>query len=84
MKTVEAYRCADGSLFDSERAAAAHEEDLLGQELDGLLMLCGIANRHDQFKYALALLSKENRAALVHQCRRIVEIVEHSDPDSGD
>ena len=39
MREITAYQCSDGSLHTDEDKARAHEDDLLGQELDGLLRL---------------------------------------------
>ena len=39
MREITAYQCSDGSLHTDEEKARAHEDDLLGQELDGLLRL---------------------------------------------
>lgn len=39
MREITAYQCSDGSLHMDEDKARAHEDDLLGQELDGLLRL---------------------------------------------
>lgn len=39
MKEISAYKTADGLLFDSEKQAQQHEDDLLGEELDGLMKL---------------------------------------------
>ena len=37
MKTVYAYQCSDDALFTSERDAKAHQTDIVGEMLDGLL-----------------------------------------------
>ena len=39
MREITAYQCSDGSLHTDEEKARAYEDDLLGQELDGLLRL---------------------------------------------
>lgn len=39
MKTIEAYETVDGQIFDDEDKAKAHEVDLIGQEIDGILRL---------------------------------------------
>ena len=39
MREITAYQCSDGSLHTDEDKARAHEDDLLGQEIDGLLRL---------------------------------------------
>jgi len=38
MRILEAYQTADGKLFTDEDKAYSHEVDLIGEELDGLLM----------------------------------------------
>ena len=42
MREITAYQCSDGSLHTDEEKARAYEDDLLGQELDGLLRLFAI------------------------------------------
>lgn len=32
MKTIEAYQCADGQIFEGDRKAKAHDDDLHGQD----------------------------------------------------
>ena len=39
MREITAYQCSDGSLHTDGEKARAHEDDLLGQALDGLLRL---------------------------------------------
>ena len=40
MKIItECYKTSDGRLFEDEDKAIAHDNDILGQELDGLLKL---------------------------------------------
>ena len=39
MIEISAYQCSDGSMHTDEEKARAHEDDLLGQEIDGLLRL---------------------------------------------
>lgn len=77
MKTIEAFLCYDGSIFTSEERAIAHEEDLLGQEIDGLLKLfCLDITRNQEFKGCLSAMSK--RKELENAARLIVAIIEHS------
>ena len=78
MKTIEAYQCADGLLFDDEGKAKAHDDDLLGQELDGLLkqfQFGGTLSRNDEYRGLLRLMN--NRAELKTSIISILRILEH-------
>ena len=37
MKAIEAYQTSDGQIFNDERKAASHQEDILGEMLDDFL-----------------------------------------------
>ena len=77
MKTIQAILCCDGSIFTDEAKAKAHEEDLLGQEIDGLLRLfCLDITRNQEFKGCLSAMSK--RKELESAARKILAIIEHS------
>jgi len=39
MQRIEAYQTCDGKLFSKESDAIAHEDDLIGQELDDMFKL---------------------------------------------
>lgn len=82
MRTIEAYQCADGSLHTSEEKAKAHDDDLLGQELDGLLKMFrfdGSVTRSMEYRALLAIMS--DRAELLKVLRGIVAILEHSESE---
>ena len=77
MKTIEAILCCDGSIFTNEAKAKAHEEDLLGQEVDGLLRLfCLDITRNQEYKGCLSAMAK--RKELKQSARAILAIIEHS------
>lgn len=61
MQTIEAYQTVDGMIFNDERRALAHEEDLLGQELDAICLLANINNmtRSDQYSFCINLMKKK-------------------------
>lgn len=63
MKTVEAFKTFDGMLFEDEKKARAHADDILGEELDGLLRIA-VHNmtRNEEYKFIVSLM--ENRKAL--------------------
>lgn len=66
MILVECYKTVDGQLFEDERKAIDHTNDLIGQEIDGLLRLVGgIETRHREvFNGMLNMLKIENRKEL--------------------
>jgi hypothetical protein len=80
MININAYQCSDGSLFTKEDLATAHEDDLLGQEIDGLLKLYGLdITRNQEFKGCLAVMNK--RKELFEAVCAILKILNHSQED---
>lgn len=80
MKTIEAFECSDGSIFNCEDKAKQHEDDLLGQELDSLLKLFkfgGQLTRNDEYKGLMILMN--NRKELKQSIRAILDILDHSE-----
>ena len=75
MREITAYQCADGSIHESERHAVAHDEDLLGQELDGLLRLFELdITRQQEYRALLGIMKK--RGELSKAVRAIVNILD--------
>lgn len=77
MKELTAYQCADGSLYEDEKKALAHDDDLLGQELDGLLRLFGLDITRNQ-EYSGILAAMKRRGEVLTACQLIMNILEHS------
>mgnify|MGYP000741789492 CR=1 FL=1 len=78
MREINAYLCSDGKLFTDEKQAKAHEEDLLGQEIDGLLRLYGLdITRNQEFKGCLLVMSK--RKELAEAATAILAILNHTE-----
>jgi hypothetical protein len=78
MKEINAYQCSDGAIFPDERLAKAHEDDLLGQEIDGLLKLYKLdISRNQEYKGCLAVM--QNRQELRKAASLILAILEHND-----
>lgn len=76
MKEINAYQCSDGTIFIDDRSAKAHEEDLLGQEIDGLLKLYGLdITRNQEYKGCLSVMSK--RQELKETAAAILAILNH-------
>lgn len=69
MREVSAYQTADGQLFACEKRAREHEDNLIGETIDELLMLAingnervaGNVTRVDQHQMALTLLRERHR-----------------------
>ena len=75
MREITAYQCADGSIHESERHAMAHDEDLLGQELDGLLRLFDLdITRQQEYRAILGVMKK--RGELSKAVRTITKILD--------
>lgn len=82
MREITAFLCSDGSVFQDERRAKSHEEDLLGQEIDGLLRLYSLdITRSEEFKGCLAAM--KNRAELKKSVSAILLILEHGENDNA-
>jgi hypothetical protein len=75
MQEITAFRCSDGSIHSDETKAKAHEDDLLGQELDGLLRLFQLdITRNQEFKGILCAMKK--RPELLQAAKIIINILE--------
>jgi len=82
MKTIEAYQCADGSIHSDEDKAKAYDDDLIGQELDGLLKMFefgGKLTRNDEYKGLMCLMT--NRAELRKSIDHIAALLAHGDEE---
>jgi hypothetical protein len=77
VKIIEAYQCSDGLVFDDEGRAKAHEDDLLGAELDGLLRLFELDNsRYQEQRSLLKVMGK--RKELKQSIDSILQILEYT------
>ena len=80
MQEISAYQCSDGALFTNEDKAKAHEEDLLGQELDGLLRLFELdISRNQEFKGILSAMKR--REEVKTAAAAILAILNHNQED---
>ena len=80
MKEINAYQCSDGSIFTDDRNAKAHEDDLLGQEIDGLLKLYGLdITRNQEYKGCLSVMGK--RQKLKEAAAAILAILNHQEEE---
>lgn len=78
MQEITAYQCADGSIHVDEDKARAHDDDLLGQEIDGFLRLFALdISRVQEYRAILAAMKK--RGELLEAARKIVGILEHAE-----
>lgn len=78
MIEISAFKCSDGTLFECEDKAKAYEDDLLGQELDGLLRLFELnIGRHEEYKALIRVMNK--RKELKNSIALILKILNHSD-----
>jgi hypothetical protein len=80
MREINAYQCSDGAIFTDDRNAKAHEDDLLGQEIDGLLKLYGLdISRNQEYKGCLSVMGK--RQELQEAVSAILAILNHSNEE---
>lgn len=76
MREITAYQCSDGSLHTDEDKARAHEDDLLGQELDGLLRLFALdITRVQEHRGLLRVM--QNRKDLKASLLALLKILDH-------
>ena len=78
MKEITAYKISDGRLFEDERKAEAAQDDLIGDELDGLLKLFELdITRTQEYKALLKVLNK--KAALTKQLDKLLQHLTYKD-----
>lgn len=79
MKTIEAYQSADGLIHTDEDKARAHDDDLIGQELDELLhrIMCMDQGHIAVYKGVVSALRKKKE--LLTCLRSIVAVLEHGE-----
>lgn len=83
MKNIEAFQYPDGKIFINKKDAKNHENDLLGQELDGLLQLFNTdLGQTSKYKSIIQLMNR--RSELLISIKSIVHILEHYDDCSTD
>ena len=71
MKEIEAYQTSDGMIFDDEDKATSHQQDIIGEMLDGLVADCprGNLSRESRHGILLAMLKDpelKNKIANLH------------------
>jgi hypothetical protein len=83
MIKITAYLSADGAIHRYEKSALEKDEDLLGEELDGLLKMFELdISKSSEYKALLTIMGKkiELRSCL----RNILSILEHSEKENDD
>lgn len=80
MQEITAYHCSDGTLHTDEDAARAHEDALLGMELDGLLRhIFAVEGVTRMAEHRALLGALKKKKELLTACRAIARIIEHSE-----
>lgn len=77
MREIQAYQSADGLLHADEKSAIARDDDIIGEELDGLLRLYKLELSRSQ-EHKGILTAMRQRSELLKACRLIVKTLEHS------
>lgn len=78
MIEISAFKCSDGAIFECEDKAKEYEDDLLGQELDGLLRLFELnIGRHEEYKALIRVMNK--RKELKEATSLILKILNHAE-----
>jgi len=83
MKMVEAYLSADGEIHTTEEAARARDNDLIGEELDGLLRhILALDVTHIQiYRGVVRALQNPQRKALREAAAKIVQVLDHGEDE---
>lgn len=80
MKQIEAFKTVDGLIFESEKSALDHEDDLLGEELTKLFRLMQLTDGPRAIEHSgvfrACMEAIKNKNQLVTICAQIVRIVE--------
>lgn len=78
MRSIECYKTSDGKVFEDEDKARAHEDDLIGEELDEFFRLHFDLDtyRSDVFKGLLKAI--KDRKALANTCRKILAVIDYN------
>lgn len=83
MREINAYQCADGTIHTNEKKARAHDDDLLGQEIDGLLKLFELdISRNQEYKGCLAVMKR--REDLKTAAAALLHILQHGEGNDND
>ena len=74
-KIIEAYKTADGRLFEREREAESHGKDLLGQALDDFLPHDDRGNitQTDRYNVLMKQLSDPKTAERLRELSRLAD-----------
>ena len=68
MVTIEAFKTSDGTLFEDEKKAQAHQLDIIGELLDALLVdIGGNVTRVDRHRILMATIENPDRDKLLGQ-----------------
>lgn len=80
---VECFKTQDGRLFTDPRKAKEHADDLLGQELDGLLKLAQLdITRNMEYRALMAWMNnREELKAAVNTLHAILNFGEELDDE---
>lgn len=77
MREITSYKCADGTIHTDERKAIEHDNDLLRQELDGLLRLFELDSSRSQGNRALlGIMKKRELAKAVRSVVKVLDSLE--------
>jgi hypothetical protein len=78
MITIEAFQVSDGRIFADEDTAKQAQDDIIGEELDGLLKMFDLDITRPQQHRALLLVMK-NRKELLNTLRTLVAHLDHEE-----
>ena len=79
MKTIECYKTSDGKVFEDEEKAQAHEDDMIGEELESLLMHVMGLNTGRSEVYKGTIKAINNKKALKEACKIILDVLQYTE-----
>lgn len=83
MLKITAYKCSDGAIFENEKRAKTHQDDLTGAEIEKLLKLFQLElTRSQEFKGVLAAM--KNQDEFLKQLKAVLFTLEHDAEEKED
>ena len=79
MREITAYKTSDGKLFEDEKKAFAHQQDIIGELLDHLVAdIGGNITRIDRHKTLVATLESKDRDKIII---KLYQAITHNQED---
>lgn len=78
VQMITAFKTSDGKMFQNEREAIKHQQDLLGEALDDLLPYDdrGNVTQVDRFNLLMKMLDDKNLKNKIYELNRIMTFID--------